>query len=237
VDAAPPLHGEPDAWLLRAVVAHRLVPVEVGALAAYHVTSERLGDPATNALAASGWRILEARVGRARVLALARAAFGRRGTGDVRDTWHERRRPANALFAEITGIRWEAFVADWKTTLDRVARHPAAVALLDQVPRGKLEVLADGARSRVSVAGALERPPPAGTLCSLWHLRIGPYDVEIPTRLLERTRFLWPDGERVFSPAAETPYGSGERVFVALDCEPPPLGFPVRLLSRRVVVP
>jgi hypothetical protein len=235
--AAPALTAAPDPWLLRALAAHRIVPVGVEALAAYHATAERLGDPATNALAASGWRVLEARVGRARTLALARAAFGRRGTADVRDYLHERRHPLAALFAETTGLPWEAFVADWKDTLDRIAAQPGAAALLDQVPRGRLEVRSDGALNRVSVVGSLARPPAAGTFCSLLHQRLAPFDAEIPTELLERTRFLWPEGERDFARTVEAPYGSGERAFVALDCEPPALGFPLRLLARRVTVP
>ncbi len=235
--AAPPLSGPPDPSLLRALAAHRIVPVSGAALAAYHETAERLGDPAANALAASGWRILEARVGRQRVLALARAAFDRRGTGDVRDYLHERRHPPAAIFAAATGVPWDNFLVDWTRTLAELARHPAAVAALAEQPSGRFEVRADGLSGRVWVAGALERAPAAGTFCSLLHQRLPAFEAEIPTDYLERTRFLWTDGAGPFSRDLEAPYGSGERVYVALDCEPPALGLPLRLLSRRVAVP
>jgi hypothetical protein len=234
---APPLSGAPDPWLLRALVAHEAVPVSVEALARYHVSAERLGDPGANALAASGWRVLEARLGRRRVLELARAAFGRRGTADVRDYLFERRHPADVLFARATGLPWESFVADWGQTLTRLAREPGVRAQLAQLPRGRLDVLADGLSGRVSVAGALDPPPGQGTFCSLWHQRLWSFDAEVSTHGMERTRFLWTEGDQRPSRELEAAYGSGERVFVALDCEIPALGFPVRLLSRRVTVP
>jgi hypothetical protein len=87
------------------------------------------------------------------------------------------------------------------------------------------------------VRAELERPPATGTFCSLYHQRLPAYDQPLDPGDFQRARFLWPEGERELSRAVDVEYGSGERAFVALDCEPPVLGFAVRLLARRVVVP
>ena len=101
-----------------------------------------------------------------------------------------------------------------------MARHPAAGGPAAEMPRGRLRGVLDGTLGRVCGGGALERPPAAGTFCSLCTSACGPFDAEIPTQLLERARFLWPDRERGFA-RDRGAYGSGERAFVALDCEPP----------------
>jgi hypothetical protein len=236
--SAPPLLDEPEhPWLLRALAAHATVPLSARTLAEYHSTAERLGDPVANALAASGWWILEARIGRKRVLELARVAFGRRGTGDLRDYLHDRRHPLLPLFAEVTGLRWEAFLADWAETLTRLARHPAAAARLAALPRGRLQVSMDRVMGRIWVGGSLQTPPAEGTICSLYRQRLWAHDVELATQDLERFRFVMTGKVDDLVQATEAFYGSGERVFVALDCEPPPPGFAVRLLSARVTVP
>ncbi len=110
----------PDAreqTMLRALVAAELLGFSEASaeqhLAAYYQTTERLGDELTLALMASGWRVLQAQVGRARTLALARAAFEREGTGDVRDFIHDRRHPVPALFEQATGWSWPEFLRRW----------------------------------------------------------------------------------------------------------------------------
>jgi hypothetical protein len=232
--AAPP-PVEPDQTLLRAILATELVPFDAVLLRDYERTAERLGDDVTDALAASGWRILEARVGRERMLALARAALSRRGTGDVRDYLHERRHPPERLFEEATGLSWPEFLQIWTAELTRLRGRPAAVAMLAPLPRGQFTVRADvGA---LAVEARLAALLSADTTCTLRHRRLPPHDLPFSPESLEEMKFIWPRGESTLTRTLPNEYGRGERAFVALDCDLPELGSWARLAAERVTAP
>jgi hypothetical protein len=232
--APPPAPAAPDLTLLRAVLATTLVPLDQTALREYEHTAERLGDDVTGALAASGWRILEARAGRPRMLALARAALTRAATGDVRDYLHDRRHPAPRMFEEATGLSWPEFLQTWRQELDRLRAHPDARAMLAALPHGQISVQAAPVPG---VEARLAAPLPADATCTVRHRRLPPHDLPFSPESLEEMKFLWPRGATTLDRALEGQYGAGERAFVALDCDLPALGCWARLAAGRVTAP
>jgi hypothetical protein len=231
----PPL--EPDLTLLRALVAAELVPFDAALLRDYEHTAERLGDDVADALAASGVRILEARVGRARVVALARAVLGRKGTGDLRDYLHDRRFPMQRLFEEATGLSWPEFLRTWAAELSRLRARPAAVALLGTLPRGEFSIGAERERGGLGVEAQLTAPLAADTTCTLRHMKLRPHDLPLDPEALEEVKFVWPAGERTLRRTVPEDYGAGERAFLALDCDLPAIGAWARLAVKRVTIP
>jgi hypothetical protein len=227
---------EPDETLLRALVATALVPFDETLLREYERTAERLGDDVTDALSASGWRILEAQVGRERVLALARAALTRPGTGDVRDYLYERRHPGRQLFEQTTGLSWPAFLQTWAGELARLRRRPAAVAMLAGLPRGRFGVRADP-DSGLGVEAQLTAALAADSTCTLRHRRLPPHDLPFSPDTLEEVKFIWGRGQAALDRRLPSEYGRGERAFVALDCDLPALGCWARLAAQRVTAP
>jgi hypothetical protein len=225
---------------LRALVAAELIKFTGDSaeqqLTAYYQTSERLGDELSLALVASGWRVLQARVGRTRTLALARAAFARQATGDVRDFLHDRRHPVPAMFEQATGWSWPEFLRSWTGELERLRAQPPAVAVLAQLLPGEVELRA-GVGEGVGVVGQLQAGPGAPRICSLQHLRLPAFDAPFDPDALEEVSFVWPAVELAVSRLVRGSYGRGERAFVALDCELPGLTCPARLLAGRVTVP
>lgn len=232
---APPLTAA-DPTLRRAVAATELVPLGDEVLRRYLMTAERLGDDLTEALAASGWRVLEARVGRDKLLALARAAFDRPGTGDVRDFLHEWRNPLPAMFERTTAISWNDFLASWIETLARLRGEPGAAETGRALAQGRAAVRAT-AQQGVGVDVELDAALPAGTECALRHRRLPPYDAAVSFADLEEVGFTWPTGQSRIARFVEATYGRGERVFVALDCELIGLGCSARIVAGRVTVP
>jgi hypothetical protein len=200
------------------------------------MTAERVGDDLAEALAASGWRVLEARVGRARMWALARAAFTRVGTGDVRDFLHELRNPLPLLFERATGLSYDVFLRAWTDSLRSLRAAPAEPPSHRGLPRGKFLVRADE-REGVGVAVQLDAPLDSAITCTLRHRRLPPYDAPISTDDLEEVGFIWPKGELQLARFIDKTYGRGERAFVALDCDLAALGCSVRLAAGRVTVP
>ena len=235
--AAAPAFDASDPTLLRAVAATERLPLRAGTLRDYAMPAEQLGEDLTEALAASGWHLLEARAGRQRALALARAAFDRRGTGDVRDLLHEWRDPLPVMFARTTGLDWNEFVASWIAALDQLRRTPPPPLPGRDLPRPTASATRASADTGVGVELQLEAPLPPGTTCALKHRRLPPYDEPFSAEELEEAGFLWPAGETHVLRLIEGTYGRGERAFVALDCELAALGASVRFVAARVTVP
>jgi hypothetical protein len=234
--AAGPFDGT-DPTLLRAVAATEVVPLRAQTLRDYAMTAEQLGDELTEALAASGWHLLEARAGRDKALALARAAFDRPGTGDVRDLVHEWRDPLPLMFQRTTGIAWNDFLSTWIGALDRLRANPPAPMPSRDLPRRIATAVRASADTGVGAEVQLDAPLPAGTACSLKHRRLPPYDTPFSSEDLEEVGFLWPPGETHVLRLIEGTYGRGERAFVALDCELVALGASARFVAGRVTVP
>jgi hypothetical protein len=233
--AAPALTDPPDRDMLLAAATAELVPLDERALVAWGITTERLGDIPTAALAASGWRVLGARVGPEKTIALARAALARRGTGDVRDSIHDWVTPMPALFERSTGWAWTDFVRQWRAALEAWRGTAAARQALAGWPRASLAARAD-ARAGVGVAGTLSAPLAEALACTLEHVKLPPYDAWVDPDTLEEVGFLWPRGAAPLERVVSGAYGRGERAFVALDCELPPLRGRVRLFADRVTV-
>jgi hypothetical protein len=221
-----------DLWTLRAVLASEIVPLTTESLRSYDLTSERLGDPIAGALAAHGWELMEARVGHARALALARAAFARPGTHDVRDFLHDLWHPVPAMFERETGLGYDAFVANWADVLNGLRRAPAVSGALLAVPRGRADISSRDGHLDVNASSA---PAPLADLtCRVLHDELPPYDSPIDERELTKVDQVWKAGQFYFTHVLEGAYGRGERAFVALDCYLPVLGGPVRLGAWRV---
>jgi hypothetical protein len=209
-------------------------------LAAYFVMAEQLGEFPAAALAASGWIYLE-EIHPERIWPLARAAFLRRGTDDLRDLIDERLTPMPRLWQDATGTSWEEFLTGWRAWLQERATRPALAARLARLPRATIaiDVAAQGADA-VSVRGHLANSP-AGIACAALHRREPWFDTGPQPELLDEDRLpLTRDRDGTghdFTRALEGDYDSGERVFVAVDCSSAQAPFGVRLFSGRVTVP
>jgi hypothetical protein len=68
-------------------------------------------------------------------------------------------------------------------------------------------------------------------------MKLPPYQAPFDPEELEEESFVWSAGERALARPVPSEYGWGERAFVALDCELPGIGCPVRLVAARVTVP
>jgi hypothetical protein len=140
------------------------------------------------------------------------------------------------MFRETTGWDWPDFLAHWTAELQRLRARPAAAAVLQRLPRGRIEVRASAGEG-VGLVGQLAAPATEARVCSLQHLRLPSFDAPFDTDALEELGFVWPAGEATVSRFVRGNYGRGERAFVALDCELPGLTCPVRLVAGRVTVP
>lgn len=231
--AAPPFAAAVDRWLLRAVAAAEAVPPATSALLAYHRTSERLGDTLAMAYAASAVHVLEARIGRARLLELARAVLTRVPNGDIRDVVYDRLHPAHEVFQRATGISLEAFATSWAGELAR-----ARTAVADQLashPRGEFDVIATP--WTLAIAGTMQPAPKAAFVCSTLHMALRPYDEQFDPDTMPRASFVWNQGQERVREAIDAPVASGMRFLVVLECDAPALHAAVRLLVRRITVP
>ena len=81
-----------------------------------------------------------------------------------------------------------------------------------------------------------ERAPKEGTLCSLVHLPLTPFDHPLDPHTLLRSEHHWPAGatEKTYSLTGR--YGQGSRVFIAVEVQSAALGCPLRLLAERRVI-
>jgi hypothetical protein len=206
-------------------------------LAAYFPLAERLGELPAAALAASGWVLLEQQAGAARVWALARAAFARAGTNDIRDFIAERRWPMPRLFFEATGIAWDDFLGRWRGWLQERARVPAMAERLARLPRATIAIAAaaEGVDA-VTVRGRFTALPPDAE-CEALHRLEAWFDTGPQPEVMDDDRIsLAADGHSFLRPL-EGDYDSGERVFCAVDCRTAEAPFGVRLFAARVTVP
>ena len=253
VGPAPPVQAgvSMDILLLRGLQA---APpgFDVGTLRAYHPLSERLGDSGTMAFAATGVRVLESRIGRARLLELARAVLGRAPQGHLRDYLHSLRRPLWAEMERIAGLDMAAFVPLWAREIDRWRGLPQLKQALLTEPRLTAQLVTGAATSsrQQQLRLQLRWQPPgrAPQVCTVLHQKLEPRAVHVDEDAHEEQSFTI-EGSEVTSTSADggqsaqlerdfpAGYGSGERAFLALECESPVLGVPQRLLGTRVTVP
>ncbi len=232
--------------LLRALWMTRHQPLTSHQLATWLRTRERHGERVTAALALSGLWVLEQQHGEAAVLALAREVFGRQPTEDIRELIYEWRHPMATVFqaantaktadTTTTTVGWEDFIADWNTQLDRWRSEPACRALLDAIPEGEAELeIERGAGSVRNIVYRFDFDSPwkAGTLVTLLHTRLTPFDAPLERFDLRRREHLWPTGESQASWRLPGFYGQGSRAFFALEVESEILGCPIRWVADR----
>ncbi len=226
--------------VLRALWATRGEPLTEDRLAKWLRYRERIGEGLAEAVALSGLLVLEQHHGRDAVLALAREVFGRQPPEDLRELLYEWRHPMAAVFAQATSVDWSRFLAEWNAELERLRGAPACREQLADIAEGEgsIEIEhGEGAVRDLAYSFRFARPPPAGTLVTLLHHRLTPFDGELERHDLKRVEKLWPDatGEATWRLAGF--YGPGSRVFLALEVESNPLGCPIRLWAQRRVIP
>lgn len=222
--------------LLRAVWGTRAGGVSGPDLLAWSSFAERLGERMAEGVACSGLAALESLRGRAAVLALARAVFGRQPYRDFRETLYERAHPIERVFAEATGLAWSDFLAAWNGWLDRLRAQVPVRAALAAVPEGRAEVSIEPGPGQIrDVVYRLEftRPPAPGAPCVLLHQTLGPFDHWLDPTQHQREEHAWEAGATAREWRLEGRYGRGVRVFLALEVESATLGCPVRLASER----
>jgi hypothetical protein len=199
----------------------------------YYRLVERVGELPASALAATAWRFLEETAGPQAAEALARTAFGRKGTRDVRDWLYHRRFPAPALVAESSGRDFATFVAAWQRWLaDQAA---ARTRWLGSLPTATVAVeLSARTLDAVTVRGQL-RGAEADD-CAVLHTLEPFYDtIPNPDLFTEDKLPAAPTG--AFTMPLDADYESGERVFLALECRSPATPWGLRLHAGRVTVP
>ena len=216
----------------------RNAPPSADRLATWLRYRERHGADLAEAVAASGLLALEQRFGRDAVLSLAREVFGRRPSQDLRELIYEWRNPMAAVFERTTAIAWPDFIATWNAELERlrdttVCRRALAAVVAGS---GSLDVEAGtGAVRDLVLRLRFERPPPAGTVVSLLHTRLTPFDEPLERRDLRRIERLWPTAAREASWRLPGLYSQGSRAFLALEIDSLALGCPIRLHAERRV--
>ncbi len=228
--------GDASMPLLRALWATRGEPLSEERLAEWLRYRERHGEDLAEAVALSGLSVLEQRHGRGAVLALAHQVFGRRPAENLSELFYEWRHPMADVFEQATSLDWPQFVGEWNAELERLRGEPACRRALDALPDGEasVEIEAGAGAVRDVVYGfRFAEAPPAGTLVTLLHHRLTPYDDELERRDLKRVEKLWPAGERQASWRLPGFYGQGSRVFLALEVESATLGCPIRLHAER----
>lgn len=234
--SASPL-GDPagSRVLLLALWASEGDPVTVEHLARWDLRRERLGEHAAEAVAYSGLLALEDLAGRQAVLDLARAEWDRPVHRDLREVLWTRAHPLPDLIERAAGVSLADLVAAWNARLDVARNDPAVRAALDALPAGSGALRVErGADGLPAVAYELEfaRPPRPGTLVSLVHCELEPFDRELEQHEVTREEHAWPDGRR-HGWRLEGRYGAGSRAFLALEVELEALGVPGRLAAIR----
>lgn len=239
---AAPLDPAASRPLLRALWATRGRPPRGDDLARWDVFRERSGELVAEGVAFSGLWALEVERGPEAVLGLARSAFDRVASRDVREVLWERAHPTAALVEAACGSPQDEWVARWGARLDEVRAAPPVRAVLDALPEGtgRLTVeRGEGELRVVSYAFEFTRPPAPGTLCALVHCPLEPFDRELEPHELERQEHFWPEDRTAIAPAwrLEGRHGAGSRAFLALEVELEALGASVRLAAERREIP
>lgn len=217
---------------LRALHVARAERPRFLALSRWQRTEERLGPAGAQSLAYLAATAIEARAGRAKWLAFARATVAREPPPAALAVIELRMSPIAARLERETGLDPAALDA---AMLEQLARWRASerARLLDRVPRVRASIAME-ARSIVWRVTA-DRPFEPGASCSLLHAAAGPFDRPLPPEALFREERLC--AELAGEEALVGRHGPGERVLVAVELDSPTLGAPVRIASARLEVP
>ena len=140
------------------------------------------------------------------------------------------------VFEQATSVRWSEFLGRWSAALERLRATPSCRAALAAVPEGSGTVeieRVEGTVRDVVYRFRFKGPVAAGTLATLLHYRLTPFDEELDRRDLRRVETLWPEAEREAVWRLPGTYGAGSRVFLALELDSAVLGCPLRVHAER----
>ena len=229
-----------DPFMLQALYASEIKPVNRNMLRQWDVTSDVLGDSLGMTLSYSGWRILEETVGRETARRLAQYEYNRPVRGDVRDWWSDWRSPWEDRFRTATSMDWEEFIEIWVAGLDALRSDPDYARALDDLPR-----LSASISAQVSPIGErilkyelnLDKPLRAGNKCVAIHARLPSYDVPVGNIALREVDMPRPDVSALHIDQIVTDYASGSRVYAAIECEVSRFALPLRLGFARLTLP
>ncbi len=224
--------------LMLALYADEAAPLTAASFRDWDGTSERLGDVLGLGLAYSGWWSLSHWLGADVATAFAAAEYQRPVHGDIRDWWQDWRAPLAQRFERSTGVSWDEFISHWRADLDTLKDNPPYRDVLRQLPRGAYSAVpeqdGDGTRS-ITIRLTLDLPLPPESQCFVHHGILPGIDVpmhDIAIRIVPVTA----SGTDIHH-ALRGGYGSGTRVFTAIECELPGFALPLRLGSNRLTVP
>jgi hypothetical protein len=222
-------------WLRGLVVAQHgsIVPATV---AGWEQLMQTEGEAMVNGLAFTAVASLVERYGRAVVIELGRkrlVAPSRNGL------WaFLRAEPLSEQVTRLTGIGWADFVTVWREDLLRKSSQGSLSHRLRALPRLEarlsIEASATGPRIVYELTG---EPPIAPRDCALLHTVTKPYDVFVASEQMQREAATWPAGKAKLTGDLRGQYGSGQRVFLAVECYLPELGASRRLKALRATLP
>jgi len=214
-----------------ALVAQRFDKLEVAQFRSWSLTREAHGDPVSSSLAALAIELIAARSGTQPVVDLARAHFAMKTYGDSRDMLQRWLHPFESQLKEHTKLTLSELAAALSKELARrrseLSKTPVFGATATLTLRRE-----EGSLRRLVVTTSFPKPPPPGTLVTVLHSALPPFDWELYRPLLKREERVWEPGG---VPPVELSgrYGPGARVFIAVDVEVPGAPCYVRLLATR----
>jgi hypothetical protein len=220
----------------RALFVARYHAPSIAMLERWQLTEERWGPAAAEGLAYAAFRAIEARAGREKMLAFARALFAPPAPGALA-VIDARLDPPLARLERETGLSADSLEEAWRAELAAWRADPRAHAMR-AVPRASATVAIehDGELRSVRWAVRFASPPGSDAVCALVHAAIGPFDAPLAPEAVQREERrcaeLAPEGELLVGR-----YGAGERVLLAIELDDPHLGAPVRLARERLEVP
>ena len=240
-DPASPLRPH----ILRAMWTHGAEPLDEDRLRTWRRYRERHGEALAEASALSGLLVLDERAGRSAVMELARAVFGRKPHNDLRELVYEWRRPMSRVFEKATELDWHGFVDEWRAELEQLSARPSCQEALAEAPEGTGSIdveLGTGTVRDIVYQLEFSEPLPEGTLATLVHTRLTPFDDELERHDLRRVERVWPAGARQAIWRLPGFYSQGSRAFLALEIESEALGSrgrscPIRLHAERRLLP
>jgi hypothetical protein len=183
---------------------------------------ERVGEEIAAAVAWSGLISLKQSQGEPACRSFLQAMLDCNVPGDVRGVWHEWQNPLPQVMEREAGLPLADFMATWSEGLETRRRERAED--LTRIPKleGTIRFEAMSASTRI-VSFEFSCDPPPEKRFTLIHIKLPPFDDELPTRQLHREEFQYAsqrNGELPGSYARGTRFGSTFAVWdEQLGCE------------------
>ena len=235
---AEQVQEERDRLWLRGLVAARSASLDPAMIASWEQFMQAHGEDTANGLAFTAVAFLAERHGRGVVLELARSHLLAPSHNALFAYLKTRGTPLSRRVAELTRAPWAEFVAAWREELSKRSTHGSWSERLRRLPRMAAEVRVEvgvtGARVVYQLSG---EPQNSARDCALLHGAIEPYDVFVASDRLQREPVVWRAEQGGVEGELRGQYGSGQRVFLAVECYVPELAAPMRLRALRATVP